>query len=163
MGFIGRIINKMVDEMAAACRFAPVDTLSHLSPDFLWFSYTELLLSNLVPGLNIGFGQWTITKMCAKVAAACGQFALVDLESFIAGCFQISYMVYFNQPLVQVRTLASSDNQDGCQNGRHLSVCTCGHSNLCSYLSLDFFQISYMNFFYQTFAQVWIWALVEEC
>ena len=36
-------------------------------------------------------------------------------------------MDYFYQ------TLDLSDNQDGCQNGRHLSVYTCGHSNLVIY------------------------------
>ena len=44
---------------------------------------------------------------------------------------------------------ALSYNQDGHQNGRNLSVCTCEHSNL-SHLSSDFFQISYMLYFYET-------------
>ena len=26
-----------------------------------------------------------------------------------------------------------NENQDGCKNGCHLSVCTCGHSNLVIY------------------------------
>ena len=42
-------------------------------------------------------------------------------------------MDYFYQTLAQVLIWALSDNQDGCQNGRHLSVCTCGHSNLVIY------------------------------
>ena len=36
-------------------------------------------------------------------------------------------MDYFYQ------TLGLSDNQDGCQNGHHLSVYSCGHSNLVIY------------------------------
>ena len=40
---------------------------------------------------------------------------------------QISYMDYFYQ------ALALSDNQDGRQNGRHLSVYTCVHSILVIY------------------------------
>ena len=39
--------------------------------------------------------------------------------------FHSSYMVYFYQTLGQVRIWALSDNQDCCQNGCHLSVCTC--------------------------------------
>ena len=38
-------------------------------------------------------------------------------------------MHYFYQTLTQVQIGALSDNQDG----RHLSVCTCGHSNLIIY------------------------------
>ena len=29
--------------------------------------------------------------------------------------------------LAQVKTWALSDNEDGHKDGRHLSVCTCGH------------------------------------
>ena len=53
-------------------------------------------------------------------------------------CFHTSYMDYFYQTLAQVGIwalaqvgiLALSDNQDGHQNVRHLSVCTYGHSYL---------------------------------
>ena len=45
----------------------------------------------------------------------------------------ISYMDYFYQTLAQVLIWALSDNQDGCQNGHYLSVCTCGHSNTVIY------------------------------
>ena len=40
-------------------------------------------------------------------------------------------MDYFYQ------TLGLSDNQDGHQNGRHLSVYTCGNSNLVIYHSIS--------------------------
>ena len=43
MGFVGRIINKMADKMAAACQFALVDTLTYLvdyhNHDFLQILY----------------------------------------------------------------------------------------------------------------------------
>ena len=42
-------------------------------------------------------------------------------------------MDYFYQTLVQVRIWVLSHNRDGRQNGRHLSVCTCGHFNVVNY------------------------------
>ena len=42
-------------------------------------------------------------------------------------------MDYSYQTLTQVLIWALSDNQDGHQNGRNISVCTCGHSNLVIY------------------------------
>ena len=42
-------------------------------------------------------------------------------------------MDYFYQTLAQVLIVALSDNQDGNQNGHHLSVYTCGLSNLVIY------------------------------
>ena len=50
-------------------------------------------------------------------------------------------MDYFYQTLAQVGIWALSNNQDGRQNGCHLSVCTCGHSNLAIYhpISSNFF------------------------
>ena len=52
----------------------------------------------------------------AKMASStCGHSNLV-----------ISYMDYFHQMLAQVRTRVLSHNQDGHQNGHHVSVCTCG-------------------------------------
>ena len=53
-----------------------------------------------------------------------------------------------------------NDNQDGRQNGRHLLVCTCGH--YLSHLLPDCFQISYMDYFYQTLTLVRIWALSDN-
>ena len=72
--------------------------------------------------------------------AATYQFALVDIlpSHLLPGCLQISYMDYFYQTLAQVRIYALSNNQDGCQNGCHLSVCTCGHSNLVIYHLISF-------------------------
>ena len=48
-----------------------------------------------------------IIKMAAKMAGPCGQFALVDtpnLSHLSSGCFQISFMDYFDQTLAKVRT-----------------------------------------------------------
>ena len=45
--------------------------------------------------------------MTAKMATACGQFALVDILIWCLaslGCFQILYMDYLYQTLAQVRT-----------------------------------------------------------
>ena len=52
----------------------------------------------------------------------------------------------------------TTDKQDGRQNGRRLSVCTCGQSNLVIYhpISSKFHTFLYMNFFYQTLARVGI-------
>ena len=69
--------------------------------------------------------------MANKMAAA-SQFALY-LSHLLPDCIQISYMDYFYQTLALFRIWALSDNQDGRQNDRHLSVCTCGHSNLVIY------------------------------
>ena len=52
----------------------------------------------------------------------------------------------------------TNDNQDGQQNGRRLPVCTRGHTTL-SHLLPDCFQISHMDYLYQTLTQVWICAL----
>ena len=46
--------------------------------------------------------------------------------------FQISYMDYFLQTLTQIIFLINH-NQDSCQHGCCLSVCTCEHSNLVIY------------------------------
>ena len=63
------------------------------------------------------------------------QFAFVEiyLNHLIPNCLQISYIDYFYQTHAQVLIWALSDNQDGRQSGRHLSVYTCGHSNLVIY------------------------------
>ena len=53
-------------------------------------------------------------------------------------------MDYFYQ------NLALSDNQDGHQNGRHLSVYTCGHSILVIYHPI----LPYMDYFHQTIVHV---------
>ena len=55
------------------------------------------------------------------------------LSHLLPDCFQISYMDYFYQTLTQVWIWALSANQDGLQNGRNLSVSTCGHFNLVIY------------------------------
>ena len=87
----------------------------------------------------------------ADQMAAAYQFVLwtIYLNHLLPNYLQISYMDYFYQ------TLALSDNQDGRQNGRQLSVYTCGHSilaiyhpissiygplssNYCSYLNMGF-------------------------
>ena len=59
----------------------------------------------------------------------CGHY----LNHLLPDCFQISYINYFCRTLAQVRILDLSDNQDGRQDGRHLSVYICGHSNLVIY------------------------------
>ena len=51
----------------------------------------------------------------------------IYLNHLLPDYLKISYMDYFYQ------TLGLSDNSDGCQNGRHLSVYICGHSNLVIY------------------------------
>ena len=52
-------------------------------------------------------------------------------------------------PKFEYRCCPMNDNQDGCQNGRHLwSVCTCGHINLV------IFQMSYMDYFDQTLSNM---------
>ena len=63
------------------------------------------------------------------------QFALWTIyrNYLLPDCLQISYIDYFYRTLAQVLIWALSDNQDGCQNGRHLSVYSCGHSNLVIY------------------------------
>ena len=57
----------------------------------------------------------------------------IFLNHLLPDCLQISYIDYFYQTLAQVLIWALSDNQDGHQNGPHLSVYTCGHSNLNIY------------------------------
>ena len=70
---------------------------------------------------------------CFLVWFACadngGQYTLV-IYSAIASKFQI-WTTF-------IKTLPKFDyglfnNQDGRKNGRHLSICTCGHSNLVIY------------------------------
>ena len=46
-------------------------------------------------------------------------------------------MDYFYHTLTQIRIWALSDNQDGRKNGLHLSVCTCGHSNLFMFYTIS--------------------------
>ena len=69
--------------------------------------------------------------MADKMVAAY-QFAFVD-NHLLAYCLQIAYMDCLYQTHAQVLIWALSDNQDGRQNDRQLSVCTCGHSNLVIY------------------------------
>ena len=47
--------------------------------------------------------------------------------------YQDFCMDYFHQTLALVLIWALSDNQDGQQNGRHLSVDICGPSNIVIY------------------------------
>ena len=51
---------------------------------------------------------------------------------------QLLQQFFTSQLLAQVRTWALSDNQDGSQNGCHLSVCSCGHSYLVIYHTISF-------------------------
>ena len=76
----------------------------------------------------------------------------IYLNHLLPDCLQISYIDYFYQTLTQVLILALSNNQDGRQNCHHLSVYTCGHSNLVIYhlissiyLSPNVFQISHVD------------------
>ena len=46
----------------------------------------------------------------------------------------LSYLDYFYQSLTQVRISVLFDNQDG----RHVSVCTCGNSRLVNYPMISF-------------------------
>ena len=87
-----------------------------------------LLPSNSCLSFNTSLVRRTITKMADKMAAAY-QFAFwtIYLNHLLPDYLQILYMDYFYQ------ILGLSDNQDGHQNGRHLSVYTCGHSNLVIY------------------------------
>ena len=66
--------------------------------------------------------------------AAAYQFTLVDTlpKSFITRMLSNDTQNYIYQTLAQVWIWALSDNQ----NGRHLPVCICGHSNFlhaCKY------------------------------
>ena len=88
----------------------------------------RLLPSNSCSSLNTSLVRRTITKMADKMAADY-QLLLwtIYLNHLLPDYLQISYMDYFYQ------TLGLSDNQDGRQNGGHLSVYTFGHSNLVIY------------------------------
>ena len=55
-------------------------------------------------------------------------FSLHGIMQALVNGFQKSYMDKFYQSLSQVRMWALSDNQDGHQNGHHISVCICGPS-----------------------------------
>ena len=76
-------------------------------------------------------------NMVVKLAAAC-RFALVDtlLKVFITRFLQnYLYGVLSSNSFPKINSgyFPMNDNQDGCKNGRHLSVCSCGHSNLVIY------------------------------
>ena len=45
-----------------------------------------------------------------------------------------------------------------CPITKMAATCRFVHVDILTYLSPDFFQISNMNYFYQTLAQVWIWV-----
>ena len=82
-----------------------------------------------------------ITKMADKISVVC-HFALVDILtwSFITRVLpKIHIWITFIKlsPKFEYGFCQTNDNQDGGQNGCHLSVCTCGH------LLPEFFQISY--------------------
>ena len=69
-------------------------------------------------------------------------------------------MDYFYQTLAQVGILALFDKQDGCHNGRHLSVGTYGHSNLV--INHQISSRSIIDYFHQTIGHVWILVLSDE-
>ena len=60
----------MATKMATACWFELVDTLSHLSPDFLVISYIDYL-NQTGTSSNMGFVRRTMIKMADKMVAAC--------------------------------------------------------------------------------------------
>ena len=87
-----------------------------------------LLLSNSCSSSNTSLVRRTITKMADKMAAHINLLLwTIYFNHLLPDYLQILYMDYFYQ------TLCLSDNQDGRQSGRHLSVYTCGHSNLVIY------------------------------
>ena len=94
--------------------------------------HPDPLPSNSCSRLNTSLVRQTIFKMADKMVSAY-QFAFVDNLPLLPDCLQISYMDYFNQALAQVLIWALSDNQDSHQNGHHLSVYSCGHSNIVIY------------------------------
>ena len=65
--------------------------------------------------------------------AAAYQFAFVDNLPLLPDCLQISFLDYFHQTLAQVLIWTLYDNQYARQNGHHLSVYMCGHSNIVIY------------------------------
>ena len=83
-----------------------------------WFKY------------EYGFGRQTIAKMAYNMAAAyhlrcCGHSNLVNLIGFLSNF--IYGLLPSNTGSVRTRFCPTNDNQDCRQNGRHLSVCFCGH------------------------------------
>ena len=77
-------------------------------------------------------------NMVVKMAAAC-RFALVDtlLKVFITRFLQnyLDGVLSSNSfPKIDCGYFPMKDNQDGSKKCRHLSVCSCGHSNLVIYL-----------------------------
>ena len=88
----------------------------------------RLLPSNSCSSSNNSLVQRTITKMAYKWPPPINLLLWTICHNHLLPDYlQISYIDYFYQ------TLAFSNNQDGRQNGRHLSVYTCGHSNLVIY------------------------------
>ena len=104
--------------------------LNRISSQFhIWIASTKLSFK-----FECRFVRRAINKMDDKMAAPiCLHLWTLYLSHLLPDCFQISYMDYFYQNFTKVQIWAVSDDQDGHQNSRHLSVCTCGHSNLDIY------------------------------
>ena len=128
--------------------FNPISFIFHI-----WFASIKFSFK-----FEYGFCPTTITKMADKVVAAY-QYAFYHSHLLhVPDCFRISYMDYFYQTLTLFWIWALSDNQDGRQNGRHLSVCTCGHSNLVIYRL-----VSSKFHIWTTFMKLWLMSQYGFC
>ena len=161
-------ITKMADKIAAAYQFASICCCGHSNlvifirflPNFIY----SLLPSNPGSSLNMSFVGQTIIKIADKMACA-HQFASVRccghsnwvIFILISSNFHIWLLLSnpgssLNMSFVRPMIAKMADKW----------LPTTSLHSLTPYLSHllpDCFQISYIDYFYQTLTQVWIWAM----
>ena len=112
---------------------------------------------------NTGFVRRTITKMADKLAA--------DYQCPLSWSHWVIFKRISSKFHIRIASIKLSfkfeygfcptnDNQDGRQNGPRLSVSAVVVT--LSHFLPDCFQISYIDYFYQTLTQVRIWALFDN-
>ena len=119
--------------MVCTCGHSNLVIYHQISSEFhLWITFTKLY-----PKINCRICLMNmITKMAAKMATAC-QFTYghsrVVIYYPILSKFHLwtTFINLLFKP--EYGICLTSNNQDGHQNGRCLSDCVCGHSNLVNY------------------------------
>ena len=135
--------------------------LNHLSPNFLWVSYMDYFHQTLSQGWKCTLSNEWKPRWPPRCPLLVGlKFAHVDWTLYLC---HLSPGFFPNFIFGLLSTNSHSrygiwpvNDQDGHQNCCRQSVCSCGH--FCC-LSPNLFQISYLDYFHQTLAQVEIWLL----
>ena len=110
--------HNMAAIMDASCRFAMHDFLSKTLSSNMTTRRIRLLVEKKRPNPTLGRFYFYLKFACVYI--------LIYIHFIL-----ITFIKLF--PKINCGWFPMNWNQDGCSNGHHQSVCTCGHSNLVIY------------------------------